>query len=165
MRNPTVILALCLASLLGACAQAPANQPAVISFQSSNESLLEDAERILALPVEAQQKELGLIEGNNAQRDNQIKSSMIYALTHSQYCSVNTTASAKSSAQDTTCAQKWEKERQALNKQLKDSTEENHKLAQKVRDEQARADNLQQKLDELKNIERAMGTREQGTRK
>ena len=52
-----------------------------------------------------------------------------------------------------------------LTKQLKESQEENHQLTQKARDEQLRADDLQQKLDELKNIERSLGNREQGTRK
>jgi hypothetical protein len=42
---------------------------------------------------------------------------------------------------------------------------ENNKLSQKVRDEQKRADNLQQTLDDLKTIEKTMVDRELGVRK
>lgn len=164
------MLALCLVSLLGACAQMPAAKPAAPLYQSSNASLLEDAERIFALPVEAQQKELALISENSTSHDSQVKAAMVYTLVNSRYCSSAITAAspvAAAAAADDDAARekKWDKERKALTKQLKDSVEENQKLAQKAHDEQARADSLQEKLDELKNIEKTMVNREQGTRK
>ena len=166
MKKTRTILALCFTSLLGACAQMPAGKPATLSSQSNNASLLEDAERIIALSAEAQQKELVLINENATSRDSQAKASMIYALANSRYCSSAMTAGNVSTAGDDSAREKkWDKERKALAKQLKDSVEENQKLAQKAHDEQARADSLQEKLDELKNIEKAMVNREQGTRK
>lgn len=169
MNKSRTMLALCLVSLLGACVQMPAGKPATLSYQSSNTTLLEDAERIFALPAEAQEKELTLINQANASHDNQLKAVMVYTLVNSRYCgstlAVPAPAAATIADDDAAREKKWDKERKALTKQLKESVEENQKLAQKAHDEQARADNLQEKLDELKNIEKTMGSREQGTRK
>lgn len=100
-----------------------------------------------------------------ANGDNQTIRAMFYTLTNSQHCAVPSSVDAASANSSDALARKWDKERKALAKQLKETTEENQKLAQKAREEQMRADNLQQKLDELKNIETSIGNREQGTRR
>lgn len=166
MNTTRFLLAAGSALLLSSCV-APATKPPQVTFHSSNESLLEDAERILALPSEARQKELALLDEHGAGHDNKIKRAMIYALINSPSCAAPKTSSPAASSDqghDSGC-DKWDKERKALSKQLKDAMDENQRLAQKARDEGTRADSLQQKLDELKNIERSIGNREQGTRK
>jgi len=167
MKKSRIILALCVVFLLDACAQAPvAPTSAKPTPQSGKASLLEDAERVFVLPAEAQQKELTLINENSTPHDSEIRAAMIYALTSSRYCSPTLLSpETVAMADDATREKKWDKERKTLSKQLKDSVEENQKLAQKAHEEQLRADSLQQKLDELKDIEKAMVNREQGTRK
>ena len=56
-------------------------------------------------------------------------------------------------------------DRKILTLIMRDYIAENNRLGIKARDEQKRADALQQKLDELKNIEKTMLEREQGNRK
>lgn len=164
MKKPRIILALCMAALLSACVQTPAKPQAAL--YAGYQNLLEDAERIFAMPPEAQQKELAALAEDSTNRDSQIKRAMLYTLIHSSSCNAEKPASAGAPGiVDETARDKWERERKALAKQLKDSLDENAKLVQKARDEQTRADTLQQKLDELKNIEKSMVNREQGTRR
>jgi hypothetical protein len=166
MKKPRIIFTLCMAALLSACLQTPA-KPHQAAVYAGYESLLEDAERIFAMPPEAQQKELAALAESRANRDNHTKRAMLYTLIHSSSCNAAKPASAGAApgVVDETARDKWERERKALTRQLKDSVDENAKLAQKARDEQTRADSLQQKLDELKNIEKSMVNREQGTRR
>ncbi len=162
MKKVHIVLACGALLLLDACALLPKSQPPRTESAQSYENMLREAERIFELQGEAQQKELARLDGGNS-RESRMQKAMFYTLVNSQYCS--SMESATPTAGDTKREKKWDRERRTLTKQLKDSQEENHKLVQKARDEQLRADDLQQKLDELKNIERSLGNREQGTRK
>ena len=162
MKKSHIAIACGALFLLNACALLPKSQPPRTETTQSYESMLREAERIFELQGEAQQKELARIDAGSS-RESRMQKAMFYTLTNSQYCS--SMEAAAPTVGDTKREKKWSQERRALTRQLKESQEENQKLAQKARDEQLRADNLQQKLDELKNIERSLGNREQGTHK
>ncbi|HYG12504.1 MAG TPA: hypothetical protein VD885_00010 [Methylophilaceae bacterium] len=161
MKKAHIAIAFGALFLLDACALLPKPQPRTEVAQSY-ESMLREAERIFELPSAAQQKELARLDASNS-RESRMQKAMFYTLTNSQYC--GSMEAATPTIGDTKREKKWDRERRTLTKQLKESQEENHQLTQKARDEQLRADDLQQKLDELKNIERSLGNREQGTRK
>jgi len=102
----------------------------------------------------------------NSQNKNdltsRIKVAMIYALPNSKLRDTN---KAQALLDDLARDKYLDGDRKILTLIMRDYIAENNRLGIKARDEQKRADALQQKLDELKNIEKTMLEREQGNRK
>lgn len=169
------------ALFLNACAEVPHTSspsafPAKVSDTlsvTSNEGLLEYAARFVELSAEAQKKELAQInqEINQDKGDihHKMKAAMIYALPGSRQRDV---VKAQVLLDDVLREKTLNGEQKIMTSLLKDHinetgklTQEISKLTQKARDEQKRADALQQKLNELRDIEKTMVDRDQGGRK
>ena len=188
MNKYCVLLLTVAALLLNACAGTPktgntASSGAVRVIESttiSDQSLLEYASSFVGLSADAQKKELiqinQAIAQNKSDLKNRMKAAMIYALPNSR---LRDTAKAQNLLDDLLREKTLDSERKILATLLRDYIIEANKLAQKVRDEQKRADSSQQKLDalqqkndalqqmlnDLKNIETTMVDREQGIKK
>ncbi len=160
----------------------------------SDQSLLEYASSFVGLSADAQKKELmqinQAIADNKSDLKNRMKAAMIYALPNSR---LRDTVKAQNLLDDLLREKTLDNERKILATLLRDHVVEINKLAQKTRDEQKRADSsqlkldalqlkldalqqkldalqqkndaLQQMLDDLKNIEKTMVDRDQGTKK
>ena len=192
MHKPISIFVLLSALLLNACANLPKSSnetapPAATPPAASNvpqppagESLLEYSGRFMELSAEAQKKELAQINESLSQNKSdfnyRMKAAIIYAIPASRLRDVN---KAQVLLDELIRDKTLDKRRKTLAVILKDYISENsksvdegnkllienNKLSQKVRDEQKRADNLQQTLDDLKTIEKTMVDRELGVRK
>lgn len=175
MSKSLLLLLACTALLLNACVDLPmSNQVRQIDGSYTiNNGLLEYAGNFVELPAEAQKKELAQINQSLAQNKNDLnsrmKAAMIYALPNSRQRDV---VKAQVLLDDLLREKTLDSERKTLAALLRDYILENNKLflennklSQKARDEQKRADALQQKLDDLKNIEKTMVDRDQGVRK
>lgn len=173
---------------------APANQPRSSGSPNENtpptacsatsllagDGLLEYSGRFMELSAEAQKKELAQInEGlsqNKSDFNYRMKAAIIYAIPASRLRDVN---KAQVLLDELMRDKTLDKRHKTLAIILKDYISENsksvdesnkllnenNKLSQKVRDEQKRADNLQQTLDDLKTIEKTMVDRELGVHK
>jgi uncharacterized phage infection (PIP) family protein YhgE len=187
MHKPISILVLLSAMLLNACASLPKNSnentPSTASSATplvADDGLLEYSSKFMELSAEAQKKELAQInEGlsqNKSDFNYRMKAAIIYAIPASRLRDVN---KAQVLLDELIRDKTLDKRRKALAIILKDYMSENsksvdesnrllnenNKLSQKVRDEQKRAETLQQRLDDLKTIEKTMADRELGVRK
>lgn len=187
MHKSISIFALLSVLLLNACASLPKSSnentpPAATSAtpRLAGDSLLEYSGRFMELSAEAQKKELAQInEGlsqNKSDFNYRMKAAIIYAIPASRLRDVN---KAQILLDELIRDKTLDRRRKALAIILKDYMSENgksvdesnkllnenNKLTQKVRDEQKRADTLQQTLDDLKTIEKTMVDRELGVRK
>lgn len=129
---------------------------------ASRLDVLDFAESFGDMSLEAQRKELQQNSQNRNDLNSRIKVAMIYALPSSKLRDTN---KAQALLDDLAKDKNLEGDRKVLMLIMRDYIAENNKSGNKARDEQKRADTLQQKLDELKNIEKMMLEREQGTRK
>ncbi|HEY8117648.1 MAG TPA: hypothetical protein VIE91_00265 [Methylophilaceae bacterium] len=166
-RNHLILLISLL--LLNACAeftktQSPAKvvNAETVNMHSSNEALLDFAEHFADLSAESQKKELSLASQNKQDINSKIKVAMIYALPGSK---LRDTAKAQFLLDELARDKSLDKESRSLVSLLAEYTNDSNRLALKLRDEQKRGDTLQQKLDDLKNIEKTMVDRDQGVRK
>ncbi|HLD08430.1 MAG TPA: hypothetical protein VJB68_00105 [Methylophilaceae bacterium] len=181
MNKYSLVLLVSTALLLDACALFPkatdtsGNVPVRVIDNApiSNQTLLEYAGSFVELSADAQKKELiqinQAISQNKNDLKNRMKAAMVYALPNSR---LRDTAKAQNLLDDLLREKTLDNERKALATLLRDYIIEINKLTQKARDEQKRADALQQKnealqqmLDDLKNIEKTMIDRDQGIRK
>ena len=188
MHKPISIFVLLSALLLNACATSlPKSSNETTPPTASNvpqppasDSLLEYSGRFMELSAEAQKKELAQINESLSQNKSdfnyRMKAAIIYAIPASRLRDVN---KAQVLLDELIRDKTLDKRRKTLAVILKDYISENsksvdegnkllienNKLSQKVRDEQKRADNLQQTLDDLKTIEKTMVDRELGVRK
>lgn len=157
--------------LMSACAQLPgtSSTPGAISQtqtagygSTSRLDVLDFAENFGDMSLEAQKKELYQNSQNKNDLTSRIKVAMIYALPTSKLRDTN---KAQALLEDLSKERNLDGDRKILTLIMRDYIAENNKLGNKAREEQRRADTLQQKLDELKNIEKMMLEREQGNRK
>jgi Holliday junction resolvase RusA-like endonuclease len=178
--NRSNILLLTATLMLSACAQmaatkpgnanpSTANQPAATlpvptssNPTSSRLDVLDFAESFSDLTFEQQKKELLQNNQNRSDLTSRIKIAMIYGLPNSKLRDTN---KAQALLDELARDKNLDGDRKILTLIMRDYITENNKLGIKVRDEQKRADTLQQKLDDLKNIEKMMLEREQGNRK
>lgn len=139
----------------------------------ADNELLIYAKRFGELSAENQKKEYALVmqalNRNRKDTFNRLKAALIYSLPNSR---LRDSTRALPLLADLQRDKPGENEVNALVSILKDFVEERQKhedssskLAQKIKDEQRRADELQQKLDALKNIDKTMIERTQGTQK
>lgn len=128
-----------------------------------SESLLEYSDRFMTLSREAQKEELAMINQRLTQNrhdlNDRTKAVIIYLLADSP--EVQDTARAQTLLDDLAREHDPDTERKTLAKILRGFlmeqsklSRENNRLNQKMHDEQKRAEALQQKLEELKKIER-----------
>jgi len=156
----------------------PQSTPAVIPGMGDRERNADDELLIYAkhfgeLSVENQKKEYNQVmqslSRNKKDFFNRLKAALIYSLPNSR---LRDNARAQPLLADLLREKPAEDDISALLSILKDFVEERqrieegaNKTAQKLKDEQRRADELQQKLDALKNIEKTMIERGQGMQK
>jgi len=166
-------LILILAALLSSCAAAPAQKKQTSATSAElqprpvvhNESILEYTGKFLALPADGQKEELARVNErlalNKVNFNDRTKAAVIYALSSTP--EIKDTGKAQTLLDDLVRDQDPDMERSTLTRILRDYiaentriNKENNRLNQKVHDEQKRADALQQKLEELKNIEKTI---------
>lgn len=131
---------------------------------SSSSSLLEFANDFSALPPETQKKELAAIlhkiSTNSDDLQQKTRAAIIYSIPGSK---LRDALKAQPLLDELAREKQLGKEESAIVSILRDNSAEITKLNQRIREEQRRADDnqqkagaLQQKLDELKQIERTM---------
>jgi hypothetical protein len=158
----------CPETLNYSCPETPRNSSTRIfdNQHATGNELLDYALRYSQLSAEAQKKELAqLTQALAASKVNmniRMKAALIYGLPASRF---RDQAKSQLLLEDLLHDKAIDSDTKALATILQDFLDENAKLLQKNKDEQKRADGLQQKLDELKNIEKTMGERDQGVRK
>ena len=184
MKNSLFPVLLCASLLLSACAylskntcpetgksscpETPRNSSTHIldNQRATGSELLDYALRYSQLSAEAQKKEVAqvtqAIAVGKANTNIRMKAAMIYGLPASRF---RDQAKSQLILEDLLHEKTLDSDTRALATILQDALDENSKLSQKSKDEQKRADGLQLKLDELKNIEKSMGDRDQGVRK
>lgn len=149
--------------------------PASMTFdreRHADDELLVYARRLIEMSPENQKKEqaqiMQALGRNKKDSFNRLKAALIYSLAGSRY---RDNARALSMIAELQRDKPMEDDLGALVALLKDFVEDRQKLeeqaarlAQKARDEQRRADDLQLKLDALKNIEKTLIDRGQGTK-
>lgn len=154
---------------------ATAPPPASITFdreRHADDELLVYARRFIEMSPENQKREqaqvMQALGRNKKDSFNRLKAALIYSLAGSRY---RDNARALSMIAELQRDKPMEDDLGALVALLKDFVEDRQKLeeqaarlAQKARDEQRRADDLQLKLDALKNIEKTLIDRGQGTK-
>lgn len=146
----------------------------------ASENILDFIARFYGLAVDEQKKELAQVNESLSQNkldfNYRVKAAVIYAMPSSR---LHDAAKAQNLLDGLIREKSLDAQRKALVNLLRDYISENGKLvqennkllqdnialAQKNREEQMRADGLQQTLDELKAIEKSMTDREQGLRK
>lgn len=172
MKYAPTLLMLSLTMLLGACATSSGQQarepapevatelpaPSVIS----SESILEYTGKFLAMPASGQKEELARIHARLAQNkydlSDRTKAAAIYTLSDTE---VRDMAKAQILLDELSRENDPDLERATLVRILKNfivehnkAIRENNRLSQKAAEEQKRADALQLKLEELKQIEK-----------
>lgn len=187
--NIIVVPLTCLT--LGACIspkpkQEPTTQAVTVNeiaqtetLTAQKESILTYAGKLLALSPDLQKKELVELNqtysANKQFVDTRLKLALLYGLPNSK---VRDTAKAQALLDDLIREPSLDTERKTLASLIRDYILDTAKLAQKLREEQKRGDNLQvksdsaqqkadslqRKLDELKNIEKTMTDRDQGSK-
>jgi hypothetical protein len=146
----------------------------------ASENILDFIVRFTGLTVDEQKKELGQVNESLSQNkldfNYRMKAAVIYAMPGSR---LHDASKAQNLLDSLVREKALDTQRKALVSLLRDYISENGKLAQennkllqdnialaqKNREEQMRADGLQQTLDELKAIEKSMIDREQGLRR
>jgi len=152
--------------------QSPADASASKEKPAVN-ALLLYAMRLGKLPLDQQKKELAQVmqslNRNKKDPENRLKAALIYSLPSSR---LHDNAKAIALWSELQREKEAEEDVAALVDLLRDVVEERQRadenlarLNQKVRDEQRRSDDLQAKLDALKNIEKTLIDRNQGTNK
>lgn len=137
------------------------------------ETMIDYGKRFGEMTAEQQKKEqaqvMQALSRNKKDTPARLKAAMIYSLPDSRY---RDNARALSLLNELQREKLTEEEVASLIEIIQDFVEERQKLEdnavklnQKIKDEQHRADELQQKLDALKNIEKTMIDRGQGTSK
>lgn len=183
MKNSLFPALICASLLLSACAQifkntcpdtgrsscpeTSRNSTRILDNQRATGSeLLDYALRYSQFSAEAQKKEITQVTQalavGKANANIRMKAALIYGLPASHF---RDQAKSQLILEDLLHEKALDSDTKALATILQDTLDENSKLSQKSKDEQKRADGLQQKLDELKNIEKSMGERDQGVRK
>ena len=192
MKNSLFLTLICASLLLSACAQLPKNtcpetpknscpetpknscpetpknsSPCTFDNQHATGSeLLDYALRYSQLSAEAQKKEVTqltqALAASKANMNIRMKAALVYGLPASHF---RDQAKSRLLLEDLLHEKAIDSDTKALATILQDFLDENAKLLEKNKDEQKRTDGLQQKLDELKNIEKTMGERDQGVRK
>jgi len=184
MKNSLFLTLICASLLLSACAQLPKNtcpetpksscpetpknsSPRTFDNQHATGSeLLDYALRYSQLSAEAQKKEVTqltqALAASKANMNIRMKAALVYGLPASHF---RDQAKSRLLLEDLLHEKAIDSDTKALATILQDFLDENAKLLEKNKDEQKRTDSLQQKLDELKNIEKTMGERDQGVRK
>ena len=174
MKHIAVPLVLSLSILLNACVTTPTPQAeenpfpeVVLEFPSSpviqNESILEYTGKFLAMPATGQKEEVARLHArlamNKHDLNDRTKAAAIYAL--SDVSEIRDTAKAQVLLDELSRENDPDLERATLVKILRGFivehnriSRENNRLGQKVSDEQKRTEALQQKLEELKQIEK-----------
>ena len=138
--------------------------PAPVQQISSSSSLLEFADDFSGLSPEAQKKELATIlhkiSMNSSDFHQKIQAAIVYSIPGSK---LRDPFKAQPLLDELAREKQLSKEESAIVSILRDNSTEITKLNQRIREEQRRADDnqqkagaLQQKLDELKQIERTM---------
>jgi hypothetical protein len=172
MRNTPALLILSISVLLNACAT-PAREtvtpaPEVASEPASSpvihsEGILEYTGKILAMPAAGQREELARLDArlavNNQDLSDRTKTAAIHAL--SEVPDIRNTARAQVLLDELSRESDPDIERTTLVRILRNFIveqqkiiRENNRLNQKIVDEQRQVEALQQKLEELKKIER-----------
>lgn len=168
--NKTPALMFLAVVLLCACAATQQKQPyepkIAISVKSSVEPVLQYARQFGDLSAEMQKKELAQINQklalNSQDQITRITVALLYGIpTNKTRDTARSLALFDEALQDKRLGQDTE----AMAILFRDMVQENIKLNQKLKEEQKQSGVLQQKLEELKNIEKAMGAREQPTGK
>lgn len=150
------------------CPETPKNSSTRIfdNQHATGSELLDYALRYSQLSAEAQKKEVAqltqALAAGKANTNIRMKAALVYGLPASRF---RDQAKSQLLLEDLLHEKALDSDTKALATILQDFLDENAKLLQKNKDEQKRADGLQQKLDELKNIEKTMGERDQGVRK
>jgi hypothetical protein len=175
MKYAPTLLMLSLTMLLGACAssttQRASEKPApemtaelpATSVVAPSESILEYTGKFLAMPVSGQKEELARVHAqlamNKYDLDDRTKAAAIYAL--SDASEVRDIAKAQVLLDELSREHDPDLERATLVRILKSfivehnkTMRENNRLSQKAAEEQKRAEALQLKLEELKQIEK-----------
>jgi len=174
MKRVTTPLIVFLSILLNACVTTPASQvearpspEAVTELPSSpviqNESILEYTGKFLALPAANQKEEVARVHArlamNKQDLNDRTKLAAIYTL--SDVSEIRDSAKAQVLLEELSRERDPDLERATLVKILRGFivehnkiARENNRLGQKVADEQKRTEALQQKLEELKQIEK-----------
>lgn len=150
------------------CPETPKNSSTRIfdNQHATGSELLDYALRYSQLSAEAQKKEVAqltqALAAGKANTNIRMKAALVYGLPASRF---RDQAKSQLLLEDLLHEKALDSDTKALATILQDFLDENAKLLQKNKDEQKRADSLQQKLDELKNIEKTMGERDQGVHK
>lgn len=175
MKPYSIVLSLCLTLLLAGCASAPGQParkqpapPAVAADVPStpvalSESILEYTGKFLALSNSGQKEELARVNErlamNRHDLNDRTKAAVIYILSDS--ADIRDTAKGNALLDELARENDPDLERATLVRILKNFIAEQNKMAresnrlsQKALEEQKRADALQLKLEELKNIEK-----------
>lgn len=174
MKRYSMLLGLSLTLLLAGCASAPGQQsgksPAADVASDApaqpvapSEGILEYAGKFLALPATGQREELARVNArlamNKHDLNDRTKAAVIYTLADT--ADVRDTQKAQSMLDELSRENDPDLERSTLVRILKNFIAEQNKMAreanrmgQKALEEQKRADALQLKLEELKNIEK-----------
>lgn len=180
MNSRHQLMAVLACMLLSACAHHPKSatpadpkqehsphssaSPVITQQMSSSSSLLEFANNFSALPPETQKKELAAIlhkiSTNSDDLQQKTRAAIIYSIPGSK---LRDALKAQPLLDELAREKQLGKEESAIVSILRDNSAEITKLNQRIREEQRRADDnqqkagaLQQKLDELKQIERTM---------
>jgi len=191
MNKYKIIVVTLICSTLGACVShktklepksqvaAPNEITQAETLAQQKESILEYAGKILTSSADTQKKELADLNQtyviNKQFVDTRLKLALLYGLPNSK---VRDTAKAQAFLDDLIREPSLDIERKTLASLVRDYIADTSKLAQKLREEQKRGDNLQvksdtaqqkadslqRKLDELKNIEKTMTDRDQGSK-
>lgn len=176
MKPYSIVLSLSLTLLLAGCAtsseQQARKQPAPettveapTSPVAPRESILEYTGKFLAMPASSQKEELARVNArlsmNRQDLNDRTKAAAIYTL--SDTAEIRDTAKAQAILDELARENDPDLERATLVRILKNFLAEHSKMAretnrlsQKAMEEQKRADALQLKLEELKNIEKNM---------
>lgn len=175
MKKPFLFITPFLVAMLAACMHVPQTQPpdtvSEVSHtghvaQSSTDQLFSYLRGFIEWPPEVQKSELAKLNQelsrNKTDVNNRMKLAMLYAAPTSR---IRDESKAQVLLDELQKDKNLDNSHKALVNLLRDFLQETGKHAQKSRDEQKRADALQQKLDELKNIEKTMVDRDQGVRK
>lgn len=154
---------------LGGCTNMAMKDSVLPAFARKDNELLAFARHYSELSAEGQKKEYALVTQSLSRSKNdltsRVKAAMIFGLPASR---LRDNGRALALLDEVLRDKSADADTKALAGMLKDYVSERQKfednaarLGQKVAEEQKRADSLQQKLDELKNIEKALIERDQ----
>lgn len=166
-------LTFCAVMFIAGCAQMSMNRSSPAPVVTPEGSALAFAQHFGALPADGQKKELAQVTQSLSRNQNdpalRMRAALIYSLPASRHRNNERALALLDALQRD---MRSDADARMLAGLLKDYVSERQKLennaakaGQKAAEEQKRAENLQQKLDELKNIEKAMTERYQTRQK